>query len=101
MLAHIVFFNLREQTPERRQGLIDACKKYLTDHPGMVHFSVGTLAEKYARTVNDRDFDVALQMIFSDEASHDAYQVAPRHNQFIAEQEQHWARVRVFDVTLS
>jgi hypothetical protein len=50
--------------------------------------------------VNDREFDVALHMIFTDEASHDAYQVAPRHNQFIAEQESGWAKVRVFDSTV-
>jgi hypothetical protein len=97
MLAHIVYFTLKEPTPARRQELIDACKKYLTDYPGMVHFSVGTLADKYARAVNDREFDVALHMVFTDEAAHDTYQVAPRHNQFIKEQESGWAKVRVFD----
>ena len=33
-LAHMVYFTLAEKTPENRQKLIDACKKYLTKHDG-------------------------------------------------------------------
>jgi len=32
-------------TPRRRQALVDACKKYLTGHPGEASFAAGTLAE--------------------------------------------------------
>ena len=31
---------------------------------------------------------------------HDDYQVAPRHDTFIAENKANWARVRVFDSTV-
>lgn len=96
-LAHLVFFTLKDRSPAARDALVGACRKYLSDHPGTVHFSAGLRAESYARPVNDRDFDVALAVVFATEADHDAYQAAPRHKQFIAEQSGNWAQVRVFD----
>lgn len=96
-LAHDVYFELKEDTPAARAALVAACRKYLTGHPGVVWFAAGTLAEDLARPVNDRDFDVSLHIYFKDKASHDAYQEAPRHKEFIAEQQAHWKKVRVFD----
>jgi heme-degrading monooxygenase HmoA len=96
-LAHLVFFTLKDKSPEARDALVAACHKYLTDHPGVVHFSAGTRAEQYQRPVNDQEFDVALVVVFASEADHDRYQEAPRHKQFIAEQRDNWAEVRVFD----
>jgi hypothetical protein len=101
MLAHMVYFTLKEQTPSARQTLIAACKKYLTDHPGLVYFSVGSLADEYARPVNDREFDVALHLVFDNVSAHDDYQIAPRHKTFIAENKDTWAKVRVFDSHLA
>lgn len=97
MLAHMVFFELKESTPENRDKLVAACQKYLTDHPGTVHFSAGTRAEEYDREVNDQQFDVALHVVFKDKASHDAYQTAPRHLEFIEQNKALWSGVRVFD----
>ena len=47
--------------------------------------------------MNDRDFDVALHVVFDHRASHDAYQAAPEHLSFIEEQKENWKNVRVFD----
>ena len=99
-LAHLVFFTLKDQSPEARDSLIAACHQYLSDHPGTVHFSAGPRSEKYARPVNDQEFDVALVLVFASEADHDRYQEAPRHKQFIAEQSPNWAAVRVFDAAV-
>jgi hypothetical protein len=55
------------------------------------------VAGELDRPVNDRDFDVALHMVFDGKASHDKYQEAPRHKQFIEEQQKNWKKVRVFD----
>ena len=96
-LAHVVFFTLKDRTPAARDALVAACHKYLTDHPGTVHFSAGVRGEAYARAVNDQEFDVALVVVFETEADHDRYQSAPRHKEFIAEQSAQWAKVRVFD----
>jgi hypothetical protein len=99
-LAHIVFFSLHDNAPTKVDDLIAACKKYLDDHPGLESFSVGKLNTELRRPVNDLAFDVALHLVFSDRAAHDAYQVAPRHEQFIAEQKANWKQVRVFDSDL-
>jgi Stress responsive A/B Barrel Domain len=97
LLAHNVFFTLKDRSAAAKQKLVAACKKYLTGHPGAVFFAAGTRAEALTRDVNDRDFDVALHMVFTNQAAHDAYQDAPRHEEFIAEQKGNWAKVRVFD----
>jgi len=96
-LAHMVFFKLKQRTPEARQKLVDACDKYLTDHDGTVYYSAGVLAEDLDREVNVRDFDVALHLVFANRAAHDKYQQHPRHLQFIKENKETWAGVRVFD----
>jgi hypothetical protein len=97
LLAHNVYFTLKDRSPAARQRLLEACRKYLSGHPGTVFFAAGTLAEGLNRPVNDRDFDVALHVIFRAQAAHDAYQVAATHQQFIRENQDNWARVRVFD----
>jgi hypothetical protein len=97
MLSHDVYFTLKDKSPHAVQALVAACKKHLTGHPGTVFFAAGTLEPELARPVNDRDFDVALHIVFQDRAAHDAYQNAPRHHQFVAEQKDAWAKVRVFD----
>jgi hypothetical protein len=97
MLAHNVYFALTDNSPAQRQRLLDACRKYLSGHPGTVFFAVGTLAEELNRPVNDRDFDVALHIVFESQAAHDKYQDAPRHVQFIDENKDNWKKVRVFD----
>ncbi len=97
MLAHNVFFQLKDRSPEARDALVAACKQYLTDHPGVAFFACGTLAEEYQRPVNDREFDVALHLVFQTKEDHDVYQDAPRHHQFVTENRDGWAKVRVFD----
>jgi hypothetical protein len=96
MLAHSVYFTLQERTPDAAAALVASCKEYLTGHPGEVTFHVGTCAA-YDRAVNDRDWDVVLLIVFDTHEAHDAYQIAPRHTQFIAENATGWAKVRVFD----
>ncbi len=97
MLAHMVYFSLKDRSEGARERLVGACRKYLTDHPGVVFFACGTVCDELDRAVNDRDFDVGLHVVFDTKANHDRYQEAPRHLEFIAEQRENWARVRVFD----
>lgn len=97
LLAHNVFFKLHDSSPAGKEKLVTAMKKYLNDHPGLVYFAVGTVAEEYNRPVNDRDWDCSLHTVFDSRASHDAYQTAPRHLEFIAECKALWKQVRVFD----
>jgi hypothetical protein len=96
-LGHMVFFTLKERTPEAQAKLVAACDKYLSGHDGTVYYSAGGRVEDLTREVNDQDFDVALHVVFDSRAAHDAYQTAPRHLQFIEENRADWAKVRVFD----
>ena len=97
MLAHNVYFSLHDKSDAATNALVEACQKYLTGHPGTVFFACGTLAKELQRPVNDRDFDVALHIVFQTKADQDAYQVAPRHQEFVAAGKESWAKVRVFD----
>lgn len=98
-LAHHVFFTLKHRSDEAADALVASCQKYLDDHEGVVDFAVGRREPDYQRPVN-QDYDVSLHVIFRDRAAHDAYQQAPRHLQFIEENKDTWAEVRVFDSNL-
>jgi hypothetical protein len=96
-LAHMVFFTLKESNEANRKRVVDACKRYLDEHQGVVYFSVGTLNPELKREVNDVEYDVALHLVFKDKAAHDRYQDHPRHLAFIDECKSLWSKVRVFD----
>ncbi len=97
MLAHNVFFSLKNDSESARAKLVDACREYLKGHAGVAFFAAGTLTADLDRSVNDRQFQVGLHVIFQDRQSHDDYQVSPRHLQFIEENKDSWQQVRVFD----
>ena len=96
-LAHTVFFALKDNSAGPVEELVNACKKYLVDHPGVIDFSVGTLCPELNRPVNQRDFDVGLFILFEDRAAHDAYQISDLHQKFIGENRAKWTSSRVFD----
>ncbi|HVJ83185.1 MAG TPA: Dabb family protein [Planctomycetia bacterium] len=97
MLLHNVFFTLKDSTDANRAKLIEACKKYLVKHEGVVYFAAGARGTEFAREVNDKDFDVGLHIVFKDKASHDKYADAPDHLKFIEEEKATWKTVKVFD----
>ena len=100
MLAHNVYFTLKDPSSAAKRKLVEASKKYLAPIPGIVFFACGPLVEDLARPVNDRDFHVALHVVFRDRKSHDDYQAAAQHQKFIDECRPNWAKVRVFDSTV-
>jgi hypothetical protein len=97
MFSHNVFFSLKDRSENAKAELIAGCKKYLTGHSGTVFFCVGTLAGDIAWEVSDRNFDVALQIIFESKAVHDAYQDSPRHEEFFEKLGGNWENLRSFD----
>jgi Stress responsive A/B Barrel Domain len=97
MLAHNVYFTLTDNSETAKQALVAACRKYLVKHPGVVFFACGTLQPELERPVNDRGFDVALHVVFDSLDSHNLYQDAPLHHQFVNENRPNWKQVRVFD----
>jgi len=99
MIAHMVFFALKECNDENRKKLVDAAKEYLGGHPGEVYFSVGTMVN-LGQPVNVTDFDVALHIVFVNKAAHDEYLVSERHKKFVAIATELDKSVRVFDSEL-
>jgi heme-degrading monooxygenase HmoA len=97
MLAHMVYFTLKDRNDAALAQMLAACQKYLSGHPGTLFFAVGKVVPDLTRPVNVTDFDVALQLVFENREAHDAYQTHPRHVQFIEENKANWERVRVFD----
>src|SRR5436853_5742965 len=63
-LCHMVYFKLKDNSPKAVNTLVESCKKHLSGHDGTVYFSAGVLAQDLKRDVNDRDFDVALHLVF-------------------------------------
>lgn len=100
VIAHNVYFTLIDNSPQACQALIDACRRYLAIHPGIIYFGCGTLAEDHVRDVNVRDWDVGLHVIFEDKAAHDYYHDHEAHQRFVEENEANWKQARVFDTWL-
>lgn len=96
-LAHTVFFTLNDNSDSCCEALLAAATKYLQPHAGIESFAVGRRHTDMQRAVNDQEFDVALQIVFDDQAAHDAYQVSAAHAEFIQDQKENWKQVRVFD----
>jgi hypothetical protein len=97
MHAHNVFFTLHDKSSAAIEQFIADSKQYLAIIPGITSFACGVLEAELDREVNDRDFDVSLQVLFESREAHDAYQVSPSHDEFVARNVENWAAVRVFD----
>jgi len=101
MLAHNVFFSLTDNSPAAKQELVDDCHKLLAPIPGMLFYAAGQLSDDLNRDVNDREFDVALHIVFEDRAAHDAYSAYDSHQEFVQKHMGNWKNIRVFDSYVS
>ena len=101
MIIHNVFWTLKDNSPAARQALIDGCWKYLSVHPGILHFWAGELAADHVRPVNDRDWDVGLHVVYQDKAAHDHYHRAPAARPVRRRVPANWKTSRVFDSVAS
>ena len=101
MFGHCVYFTLKDKSQPAASALVDGCHKYLAPIGDIVFFAAGTRAQEMQRPVNDRDFDVALHVVFTDQAAHDAYQMHEDHAAFIQKYSANWEKVRVFDAQVT
>ncbi len=93
----MVFFKLADPSAESREHFAGLCHKYLAKIPGIAYFSVGGLADDLDRDVNDKDFDIALHVVFRDRQAYDVYATHPQHLKLIEMGKPLWTNVRVFD----
>jgi Stress responsive A/B Barrel Domain len=98
-LAHMVFFALKDHSKQSRDQFLESCEKYLSNHEGVVYFSVGSIAEDpdVQEPVSVKDFDVALHVVFENKQSKAKYLESDRHKKFVDENRPSFAGVRVFD----
>ncbi len=100
-LAHMVFFTLKERTPENLKKMLDISHKYLSNFEGTTYFSVGVRADDVDEPVSVKDFDVALHVVFTSKEAKEKYLVHPRHVQFVESGKDLWSKVLVFDSYLT
>jgi hypothetical protein len=96
MFVHNVLFTLQGDKAVAGAKLLAAIETYLRDVPGARHLWTGKPL-RAERPVIDNDYDIGLCVVFEDKAGHDAYQVHPRHKEFIAQASINWSKVRVID----
>ena len=100
MHAHNVYFALKDNSSEAVERFIVDSKEYLADIAGIKCFASGVLETGLNREVNDQNFDVSVHVLFESKEAHDAYQIDPLHDKFVARSEDNWAAVRVFDTAV-
>lgn len=99
-IGHMVYFTLKDSSPAAQQKLVDACKKYLKDHEGVVHFSTGVVNPERKARPDDVNWQVALHLVFKNKASLSKYVESKTHKQFVEENKDNWEKVRVFDAEI-
>ncbi len=82
MFSHVVIFWTDPAQPGAADALLAGCHEYLRDIPGLIHYHAGKMVGSH-RPVVDQSYQVALNLVFPDKATQDAYQVHPRHVEFV------------------
>jgi Stress responsive A/B Barrel Domain len=100
-IAHNVYFALKDSSADSKAKLVAEIKKYLSKPEGSIAFAAGTRDEEIKSQVNDKDYDVALLLVFKDKASFDKYAASEPHKKFVADNLSGWKGVRVFDSRVS
>ena len=82
MFSHVVIFWTKSDQAGATEALLAGAEKYLKPCPGVQHYHCGRMASSH-RDVVDQTYQVALNLIFEDKASQDAYQEHPLHVEFV------------------
>ncbi len=82
MFSHVVIFWTDPNLPKAADNVIEGAQKYLRGIPGALHFHVGKMV-KSPRPVVEQSYQVALNIMFPNKATQDAYQVHPQHVEFV------------------
>jgi hypothetical protein len=83
MFSHIVVFWTDPAKPEAADKLVAGGNRLLKGIPGAVHFHIGKMVGS-PRPVVDQTYQVALNTTFASKQAQDAYQVNPKHLEFLA-----------------
>jgi hypothetical protein len=97
MFSHVVIFWTKPENPKAAEELVAGMQHYLKPIPGVLQFHVGRMVPSQ-RPVVDQSYQVALNVIFPDKQTQDAYQVHPLHLEFVEKVfKPNCAKVTVYD----
>ena len=82
MFSHVVIFWTPPNKPNAADELVAGAEQYLKPIPGVLSFHVGRMVPSH-RPVVDQSYQVALNIVFPDKATQDAYQMHPQHLEFV------------------
>lgn len=82
MFSHVVTFYINPAEPNALEDLIAGCDTYLKDLPGVLHYHVGKMVPS-PRPVVSQAYQVGLNLTFDSMESERAYQIHPRHLEFV------------------
>ena len=80
--SHIVIFWTDLAQPNAADELIAGCDQHLKSIPGVLQYHVGKMVGSH-RPVVDQTYQVALNLVFPDKQTQDAYQTHPQHLEFV------------------
>ena len=97
MISHVVIIWVQEPVDERRDLVVSAAERLLTDIPGVEAFHVGVMLPT-DRPVVDKSYHVALNMQFERMELLTSYQKDPKHVEFVEQYlKPNMARLLVYD----
>ena len=97
MFVHMVLYWFNPGAPpEAVAKTVTDCREMLARIPTVRHLWVGPPANT-PRAVVDNSYTLGLLIVYDDRAGHDVYQPHALHQEFIARNKEHWARVQIYD----
>lgn len=100
-LIHVVIFRLKKDAPaETIDQVITDCHDMLSKIASVRHLRAGRPAEKGTPELAKKDYDLALVIVFDDEAGLKAYLDDPIHLEFVKKHGKNFDRekLEVFDI---
>ena len=82
MFSQVVIFWTKPDQADAAEAMLAGAEKYLKPCPGVLHYHCGRMARSH-RDVVDQSYQVALNLVFEDQAAQDAYQEHPLHVEFV------------------
>jgi hypothetical protein len=82
MFSHVVIFWTKPEVPDAAAQLLAGMERYLKPIPGALSCHIGRMVPSH-RPVVDQSYQVALNLVFPDKQTQDAYQVHPLHIEFV------------------
>lgn len=96
MFVHHVFFWLKETLSKEEVQKFETAVKTL---PGIDAVKMGDIGKPAGtnREIIDTSYTYSLLLVFDSLQKHDEYQVHPVHEKFVADCNQHWSKVLIYD----